>query len=48
LQKITRGFIIVSRTARGGPVKTDRTQAPFTASYRNFKVNVCVDLMALP
>ncbi|KAL5549076.1 hypothetical protein UlMin_004307 [Ulmus minor] len=27
---------------RGGLVKTDWTQAPFTASYRNFKANACV------
>uniref|UniRef100_A0A7N0T0D0 Xyloglucan endotransglucosylase/hydrolase n=1 Tax=Kalanchoe fedtschenkoi TaxID=63787 RepID=A0A7N0T0D0_KALFE len=27
---------------RGGLVKTDWTQAPFTASYRNFKPNACV------
>ncbi|XP_060672082.1 probable xyloglucan endotransglucosylase/hydrolase protein 23 [Ziziphus jujuba] len=27
---------------RGGLVKTDWTQAPFTASYRNFNANVCV------
>ncbi|XP_068335802.1 xyloglucan endotransglucosylase protein 1-like [Pyrus communis] len=26
---------------RGGLVKTDWTQAPFTASYRNFKANAC-------
>lgn len=27
---------------QGGRVKTDWTQAPFTASYRNFKANACV------
>ncbi|KAJ4709357.1 Xyloglucan endotransglucosylase/hydrolase family protein [Melia azedarach] len=27
---------------RGGLVKTDWTQAPFTASYRNFKAEACV------
>ncbi|XP_023910489.2 xyloglucan endotransglucosylase/hydrolase protein 22 [Quercus suber] len=27
---------------RGGLVKTDWTQAPFTASYRNFNANACV------
>jgi xyloglucan:xyloglucosyl transferase len=27
---------------RGGLVKTDWTQAPFTASYRNFKANACI------
>ncbi|KAL4369364.1 hypothetical protein GQ457_05G017530 [Hibiscus cannabinus] len=27
---------------RGGLVKTDWSQAPFTASYRNFNANVCV------
>ncbi|PON55962.1 Xyloglucan endotransglucosylase/hydrolase [Parasponia andersonii] len=27
---------------RGGLVKTDWSQAPFTASYRNFKANACV------
>ncbi|OAY31466.1 probable xyloglucan endotransglucosylase/hydrolase protein 23 [Manihot esculenta] len=27
---------------RGGLVKTNWTQAPFTASYRNFKANACV------
>ncbi|KAJ0029824.1 hypothetical protein Pint_14189 [Pistacia integerrima] len=27
---------------RGGLVKTDWTQAPFTASYRNFKADACV------
>jgi len=27
---------------RGGLVKTDWTQAPFTASYRNFKASACV------
>lgn len=27
---------------RGGRVKTDWTQAPFTASYRNFNANACV------
>ncbi|KAL0013336.1 hypothetical protein SO802_000405 [Lithocarpus litseifolius] len=27
---------------RGGLVKTDWTQAPFTASYRNFSANACV------
>ncbi|XP_015899683.3 probable xyloglucan endotransglucosylase/hydrolase protein 23 [Ziziphus jujuba] len=27
---------------RGGLVKTDWTQGPFTASYRNFKANACV------
>ncbi|RDX96165.1 putative xyloglucan endotransglucosylase/hydrolase protein 23 [Mucuna pruriens] len=27
---------------RGGLVKTDWTQAPFTASFRNFRVNGCV------
>eukprot|EP00258_Populus_trichocarpa_P034895 XP_024450914.1 xyloglucan endotransglucosylase/hydrolase protein 15 [Populus trichocarpa] len=27
---------------RGGLVKTDWTQAPFIASYRNFKANACV------
>ncbi|XP_023761179.2 probable xyloglucan endotransglucosylase/hydrolase protein 23 [Lactuca sativa] len=27
---------------RGGLVKTDWTQAPFTASYRNFRADVCV------
>ncbi|XP_038888467.1 probable xyloglucan endotransglucosylase/hydrolase protein 16 isoform X2 [Benincasa hispida] len=27
---------------RGGLVKTDWTQAPFTASYRNINVNACV------
>lgn len=26
---------------RGGLVKTDWTQAPFTASYRNFGIQVC-------
>ena len=26
---------------RGGLVKTDWTQAPFTASYRNFNANAC-------
>ncbi|XP_039047667.1 probable xyloglucan endotransglucosylase/hydrolase protein 23 [Hibiscus syriacus] len=27
---------------RGGVVKTDWTQAPFTASYRNFNANACI------
>ncbi|KAG2699318.1 hypothetical protein I3760_07G188000 [Carya illinoinensis] len=27
---------------RGGLIKTDWTQAPFTASYRNFNANACV------
>ena len=27
---------------RGGLVKTDWSNAPFTASYRNFKANACV------
>ncbi|KAI8017171.1 putative xyloglucan endotransglucosylase/hydrolase protein 23 [Camellia lanceoleosa] len=27
---------------RGGLVKTDWTQAPFTASYRNFNANACI------
>ncbi|KAF3444971.1 hypothetical protein FNV43_RR14664 [Rhamnella rubrinervis] len=27
---------------RGGLVKTDWTQAPFTASYRNFKADACI------
>ncbi|KAH1100609.1 hypothetical protein GLYMA_13G095100v4 [Glycine max] len=27
---------------RGGIVKTDWSQAPFTASYRNFNANACV------
>ncbi|KAI3801651.1 hypothetical protein L1987_29761 [Smallanthus sonchifolius] len=27
---------------RGGLVKTDWSQAPFTASYRNFKADACV------
>ncbi|KAH1067868.1 hypothetical protein J1N35_032855 [Gossypium stocksii] len=27
---------------RGGLVKTDWTQAPFTASYRNFNADACV------
>lgn len=27
---------------RGGLVKTDWTQAPFTASYRNFNENACI------
>ncbi|KAA3474040.1 xyloglucan endotransglucosylase/hydrolase protein 22-like [Gossypium australe] len=27
---------------RGGLVKTDRSQAPFTASYRTFKADACV------
>ncbi|KAJ8750682.1 hypothetical protein K2173_015863 [Erythroxylum novogranatense] len=27
---------------RGGLIKTDWTQAPFTASYRNFKADACV------
>ena len=27
---------------RGGLVKTDWSQAPFTASYRNFNANACV------
>ena len=27
---------------RGGLVKTDWSQAPFTASYRNFRANACV------
>ncbi|PON97951.1 Xyloglucan endotransglucosylase/hydrolase, partial [Trema orientale] len=27
---------------RGGLVKTDWSQAPFTASYRNFKASACV------
>lgn len=27
---------------RGGLVKTDWTQAPFTASYRNFRADACV------
>ncbi|XP_031251187.1 xyloglucan endotransglucosylase/hydrolase protein 22-like [Pistacia vera] len=29
-------------STRGGLVKTDWTQAPFTASYRNFKADACV------
>ncbi|GLT72225.1 hypothetical protein SLA2020_441790 [Shorea laevis] len=27
---------------RGGLVKTDWSQAPFTASYRNFKADACI------
>ena len=27
---------------RGGLIKTDWSQAPFTASYRNFNANACV------
>ncbi|EEF36168.1 xyloglucan:xyloglucosyl transferase, putative [Ricinus communis] len=27
---------------RGGLVKTDWSQAPFTASYRNFNANACI------
>ncbi|EEF27076.1 xyloglucan:xyloglucosyl transferase, putative [Ricinus communis] len=27
---------------RGGFVKTDCSQAPFTASYRNFNANACI------
>ncbi|KAJ6938922.1 hypothetical protein NC651_005380 [Populus alba x Populus x berolinensis] len=33
---------------RGGLVKTDWTQAPFTASYRNFKANACIWSSASP
>ncbi|MBA0679698.1 hypothetical protein Goari_011453, partial [Gossypium aridum] len=36
-------FLVDERKAtRGGLVKIDWTQAPFTALYRNFNANVCV------
>ncbi|MBA0645673.1 hypothetical protein Goklo_013736, partial [Gossypium klotzschianum] len=36
-------FLVDERKAtRGGLVKIDWTQAPFTALYRNFNANACV------